>query len=152
MLQIMAILWYRDNNLPESRSSLYEEVLNYLLGYQYKRRKKTPKLGKEDAIRVLAPVSLWMQEELRQDEAGQVALTEKIEAELNNIPSGQERPKAKDFIDDLINQAGLLVSYGKKDYAFRHKSFREYLVSVQLMKNPVSDLLSYNENQVQIQG
>ena len=140
MLQIMAMLWYRNNNLPESRSALYEQVLNYLLGYQYKRRKKTPKLGKEDAIRVLAPVSLWMQEELRQDEAGQAAMKEKIEVELNNIPSVQERPKATAFIDDLINQAGLLVSYGKMDYAFRHKSFREYLVSVQLMKNPVSDL------------
>ena len=110
--------WYpRPQALIECRSALYEQVLNYLLGYQYKRRKKTPKLGKEDAIRVLAPVSLWMQEELRQDEAGQAAMKEKIEVELNNIPSVQERPKATAFIDDLINQAGLLVSYGKMDYA-----------------------------------
>ncbi|ACF44538.1 SUMF1/EgtB/PvdO family nonheme iron enzyme [Pelodictyon phaeoclathratiforme] len=140
MLQIMAMLWNEDDTLPESRATLYKKALDYLLGYQYKRRNIVPKLPEADAIGVLAPVALWMQEELKKDEADQEVMKTRMQKELNKIPKKQKPPKAKAFSDDLIDRAGLLVRYGQTDYAFRHKSFREYLTGFQLMKNPVMDL------------
>jgi formylglycine-generating enzyme required for sulfatase activity len=42
---------------------------------------------------------------------------------------------ASDFCGNLVSRAGLLVEYGKREYVFRHKTFREYLAGVQLVKN-----------------
>ena len=140
MLQIMAMLWNEDDTLPESRATLYKKALDYLLGYQYKRRNIVPKLPEADAIGVLAPVALWMQEELKKDEADQEVMKTRMQKELNKIPKKQKPPTAKAFSVDLIDRAGLLVRYGMTDYAFRHKSFREYLTGFQLMKNPVMDI------------
>ena len=135
----MAMLWNKDDTLPESRATLYKKALDYLLGYQYKRRKIAPKLPVADAIGVLASIALWMQEELKKDEADQEVMKVRMQKELNKIPKKHTPPKPKVFIDDLIDRAALLVRYGKTDYAFRHKSFREYLTGFQLMKNPLMD-------------
>jgi formylglycine-generating enzyme required for sulfatase activity len=46
-------------------------------------------------------------------------------------------PSAKAFCKNLIDRAGLLVGYGeeRKEYLFRHKTFREYLAGSQLTEN-----------------
>ena len=42
----------------------------------------------------------------------------------------------------MVDRAGLLVEYGKHEYLFRHKSFREYLAGVQLKEDRPYDHLT----------
>lgn len=130
ILQIMAILWKERDHLPKSRVRLYNIVLDYLLEFRDDRRTIKPLLPAEDARMVLGPVSLRMQEE-QTDKVKkgtmQGAMTERLD-KLDKSPSAQE------FCDYLVDRAGLLMEYGKQSYVFRHKSFREFLAGVELVK------------------
>ncbi|MFZ4526663.1 MAG: NACHT domain-containing protein, partial [Chlorobium sp.] len=131
LLQIMAMLWKDREYLPGSRLKLYDAALNYMLDYRDRRRGIDPLLPAEDARRVLSPVSLWMQEELKKDEADRKTMQEKMQELLDTLCNSLP---ATDFCRNLVDRAGLLVEYGEKEYVFRHKSFREYLAGVQLAK------------------
>jgi formylglycine-generating enzyme required for sulfatase activity len=133
LLQIMALLWKEHEYLPDSRLTLYDAALNYLLDYRDRKRKiKPPLLSAENARRVLGPVSLWMQEEVKKDEVNRDEMHSKMEDILRTL----DKPiRASDFCQNLVERAGVLVEYGENDYLFRHKSFREYLAGVQLSRN-----------------
>jgi formylglycine-generating enzyme required for sulfatase activity len=131
MIQIMALLWKEREYLPNSRLKLYDAALDYLLDYRDKQKGIFPLLPTEDARRVLSPVSLWMQK-LGKDEAGRVAMQEEMQKELDTL---SKTVAASDFCGNLVSRAGLLVEYGNREYVFRHKTFREYLAGVQLVKN-----------------
>ena len=147
LLQIMAMLWSKREINLDSRATLYKNALDYFLGNQYNQRDRASLLPETVALGVLAPVALWMQKELGNDEADSEAMKTKMQDEINKIPKEQNPPEAKSFSDDLINHAGLLVEFGDPDdgateYAFCHKSFREYLTGFQLMKNGDESILT----------
>jgi len=108
LLQIMAMLWKDRDYLPASRLKLYEA-----------------------ALRVLAPVSLWMQEVVKRDEVEQAAMQQQMQLQLKTLT---KRYSAEEFCKNLVNRAGLLVEYRDREYLFRHKSFREYMAGLQLQK------------------
>ncbi len=130
ILQIMAILWKDREYMPESRVTLYEASLDYLLEFRDKRRGIVPLLSALRARQVLAPLSLWMQEKLKKDEASRVEMHKKMKEQLDKQ---DKPPSVDDFCDYLVKRSGLLVETGAHDYLFRHKSFREYLAGVQLV-------------------
>ncbi|NTU52790.1 MAG: NACHT domain-containing protein, partial [Chlorobiaceae bacterium] len=132
MIQIMALLWKEREFLPNSRLKLYDAALDYLLDYRDKQKGIYPLLPSEDARRVLSPVSLWMQETLGKDEAGREAMYREMQKELDTL---SKKVTAQEFSENLVKRAGLLVEYGDREYVFRHKTFREYLAGVQLLKN-----------------
>ncbi|NTV09017.1 MAG: SUMF1/EgtB/PvdO family nonheme iron enzyme, partial [Chlorobium limicola] len=131
MLQIMAILWKEREFLPGNRVKLYGAALDYLLEYRDDRRKIPPLLPADKARMVLAPVALWMQEVLEADEAECSAMHAEMQQVLSTL---DHPPSAVDFCKNLIDRAGLLVEYGeeRREYLFRHKTFREYLAGSQL--------------------
>ena len=131
MLQIMAILWKEREFLPGNRVKLYSAALDYLLEYRDGPRKLKPLLLADKARLVLAPVALWMQEEIEADEAERSAMHVEMQKVLSNFDH-PSTPEA--FCKNLIDRAGLLVEYGEKrgEYLFRHKTFREYLAGGQL--------------------
>ena len=130
ILQIMAILWKERDHLPKSRVRLYTAVLDYLLEFRDDRRGIKPLLPAEDARMVLGPVSLWMQER-KSDDAEKGAMQDAMTERLNNL---DKPPSAQEFCDYLVDRAGLLMEYGKQNYVFRHKSFREFLAGIELVK------------------
>jgi len=132
LLQIMALLWKEREYLPNSRLKLYDAALDYLLDYRDKQKNIPALLPSEDARRVLSPVSLWMQEKLGKDEADRMAMHKEMQKELVTLLQPVTAP---DFCYHLVHRAGLLVEYGDHEYVFRHKTFREYLAGVQLVKN-----------------
>ncbi len=132
ILQIMAILWKEREYMPESRVELYDAALNYLLEFRDKRRDIKPLLSAIDARQVLGPVSLWMQERLKKDEAAKAEMHSEMKEWLDTLNTP---PTAEVFCDYLVKRAGLLVETGGKEYLFRHKSFREYLAGVQLKED-----------------
>jgi formylglycine-generating enzyme required for sulfatase activity len=131
MLQIMAILWKEREYLPGNRVKLYSAALDYLLEFRDQRRQIPPLLPADKARLVLSPVALWMQQELEADEAGRSAMHREMEKVLSTF---DHPPSAGDFCRNLIDRAGLLVELGeeRKEYLFRHKTFREYLAGWQL--------------------
>ncbi|NTW69373.1 MAG: SUMF1/EgtB/PvdO family nonheme iron enzyme [Chlorobiaceae bacterium] len=134
ILQIMAILWKDQDYMPESRVKLYDAALDYLLELRDKRRKIRNNRGYISAAlsrTVLAPVSFWMQEELKTDEVDRAEMHVAMQKLLDNLDNP---PSAEEFCDYLVKRAGLLMEYGTTSYVFRHKSFREYLASVELIK------------------
>ncbi len=132
LLQIMAILWKEREVLPATRVDLYEAALGYILDYRDRQRGIEPLMKARDALRVLAPVSLWMQEMLKTDEVKQEAMQQQMQVELKTLTT--KRYSAEEFCQYLVNRAGLLVEYRDKEYLFRHKSFREYMAGLQLVK------------------
>ena len=130
ILQIMAILWKERDHLPKSRVDLYNSVLDYLLQFRDARRNIEPLMPARDARMVLGPVSLWMQER-KSDLAEKGAMREAMDERLTNL---DKPPSAQEFCDYLVDRAGLLMEYGKQNYVFRHKSFREFLAGIELVK------------------
>ena len=132
LLQLMALLWKNKEYLPTSRVELYSKALHYILDDRERQINKRPLLAAEQALAVLMPVSLWMQEELKMDEVGKETMHQQMQVELIKH---SDSPKPLLFCKNLVDRAGLLVEYGEREYLFRHKSFREYLAAVQLVKN-----------------
>jgi formylglycine-generating enzyme required for sulfatase activity/predicted MPP superfamily phosphohydrolase len=132
ILQIMAILWKDRDYMPGSRVELYDAALNYLLEFRNKRRNIKPLLSATHARQVLGPVSPWMQEALKKDEAAKADMHNAMQEWLDTLDAP---PTAVAFCDYLVSRAGLLVETGGKEYLFRHKSFREYLAGVQLKED-----------------
>ncbi len=135
ILQIMAILWKDRDFMPENRLKLYEASLDYLLEFRDKRRGIKPLLSAIDARQVLAPVSLWMQETLKKDEAAKADMHTAMQEWLDTLNTPDTLPTVASFCDYLVKRAGLLIETGGKEYLFRHKSFREYLAGVQLKED-----------------
>ena len=135
ILQIMAILWKERDFMPENRVKLYEASLDYLLEFRDKRRGIKPLISAVHARQVLAPVSLWMQETLKNDEAAKAEMHTAMQEWLDTLNTSETPPTAALFCDYLVKRAGLLVETGGKEYLFRHKSFREYLAGVQLKED-----------------
>jgi formylglycine-generating enzyme required for sulfatase activity len=132
LLQIMAMLWKERGYLAEGRIELYDAALNFMLDYRDRYRAIQPSLAAKDARRVLSPVSLWMQDELKKDEVDRAEMQQQMQVQLNTL---NKSLLAEDFCQNLVDRAGLLLKYGDHHYVFRHKSFREYMAGVQLVKN-----------------
>ncbi len=131
ILQIMAILWKERDYMPKNRVMLYDAVINYLLEIRDERRGIKPPMSAAHARMVLQPVSLWMQE----NNKDQLLKSEMHAAMQEWLDTVDTPPTAEVFCDFLVKRAGLLVETGGKEYRFRHKSFREYLTGVQLKED-----------------
>jgi formylglycine-generating enzyme required for sulfatase activity len=130
LLQVMAILWRDRENLPQGRAELYQAAIKYLLDYRDRRRNIKPVLKANQSLRVLCPISFWMQDELHCDEVSRSAMHGQIQPILDTI---DDDIKAEGFCENLRDRAGLIADYGDDDYVFRHKSFREYLAGLELV-------------------
>ncbi|MFZ4525148.1 MAG: NACHT domain-containing protein [Chlorobium sp.] len=131
ILQIMAILWKERDYMPKNRVMLYDAVINYLLEIRDERIGIKPPMSAAHARMVLQPVSLWMQE----NNKDQLLKSEMHAAMQEWLDTVDAPPTAEVFCDFLVKRAGLLVETGGKEYRFRHKSFREYLTGVQLKED-----------------
>ncbi len=131
LLQIMAIIWKDKEYLPRTRPALYDAALNYLLEFRDRQKDIEPVLPAEEARRVLAPTALWMHEDLQKDEALKKEMHEFMQPILNTL---EGQPKALAFCENLRDRAGLIADYDPNHYIFRHKSFREFLSGIQLVK------------------
>jgi len=131
LLQIMAIIWKDRQHLPKTRPALYDAALNYLLEYRDRQKEIEPVLPAEEARRVLAPTALWMQEDLNKDEAPKEKMHGFMQPILNTLES---QLGALIFCENLRDRAGLIADYDRNHYIFRHKSFREFLSGIQLVK------------------
>jgi formylglycine-generating enzyme required for sulfatase activity/DNA replication protein DnaC len=138
LLQIMAILWKERQYLPQTRTGLYDVALDYLLDYRDRQKGIEPLLPADDARRVLSPTALWMQEELKKDEAPKQAMHQHMQIHLDTLKKDRQYP-AGVFCQYLRDRTGVIADYDKNHYIFRHKSFREFLSGMQLKEEAHED-------------
>ncbi len=131
LLNIMALLWKDQEYLPRSRAALYDAALNYLLEHRDRQKDIDPALPAREARWALAPAALWMQEELRRDEAPKLQFHRKVQPELDTMNT---QSIAEEFCFFLRDRAGIIADYDREHYIFRHKSFREYLAGLQAVR------------------
>lgn len=131
LLQIIAVLWKEREVRFHVRSELFQAAIKYLLDFRDRRRGLVPLMPAESALRVLCPIALWMQRDLQTDEAPGIQVHQHMQEVINTLDSGII---ADAFCRNLCDRAGLIGDYGRDHYIFRHKSFREYLSGLQLVR------------------
>ncbi|NTV25516.1 MAG: SUMF1/EgtB/PvdO family nonheme iron enzyme [Chlorobiaceae bacterium] len=134
ILQLMALLWKKNGFLPSGRIDLYGSALDYMLQLRDKSKDIKSPLTAGQSRLVLTPIAWWMQNDLQKDEASKKDMINKMEPELSSLADRQfTPPAAKEFCENLVKRAALL-SETSTNYMFRHKSFREYLASIEWIK------------------
>jgi formylglycine-generating enzyme required for sulfatase activity len=136
LLQFMAMLWNQSSTLPERREDLYrialDYMLDYVLVYREKEKKIDPLLPATVAKEVLAPVALWIQEEVGDETVEQDKFHYRMEPSIGNLDSKYSRYSAKEICENLVERVSVIDASGTA-YQFRHKTFREYLAAMQLL-------------------
>ena len=133
MLQLMALLWKESGTLPRRREELYRIALDYLLYYRESEKKQEPILPAEESRKVLAPVSLWIQErEPREETVEKDALHLQMQEVIDHLSFRYRNHSAKAVCENMVERMSVLDVAGSK-YQFRHKTFREYLAASQIL-------------------
>ena len=133
MLQLMALLWKESGTLPRRREELYRIALDYLLYYRESEKKQEPILPAEESRKVLAPVSLWIQErEPREETVEKDALHLQMQEVIDHLSFRYRNHSAKTVCENMVERMSVLDVAGSK-YQFRHKTFREYLAASQIL-------------------
>jgi formylglycine-generating enzyme required for sulfatase activity len=131
LLQIIAVIWKERGVRPRSRIDLYGAVMRYLLEYRDTERGLEPLFSADQALRVLMPAALWMQEEREVDEIDKGLLHAKMQEKVQSM---DHRVSARKLFENLRDRAGIIADYSTTAYIFRHKSFREYLAGLEIAK------------------
>ncbi len=153
LLTILAMMKRQGITLPDRRVQLYDQYVNTLLKHwnlaRGLDRTTTRDLDEVEAIRVLAPLALWMHETspgvglVKQND-----LRRKLIAIYTARGWPQPEQAAKQLLKDARDYAGLLVERGQGTYGFIHLTFQEYLAAVGIVQKgqsslqPVVDLLA----------
>ncbi|MDM8523158.1 SUMF1/EgtB/PvdO family nonheme iron enzyme [Desulfococcaceae bacterium HSG8] len=131
-------LVHRDRgNLPRSRARLYEECTDVLLELWRDAIGYESKINAQTGSRILQPAALWLHQEegrtrARADELGPV-----IEPALKAVswPHGT----ARDFLEVVRNESGLLTGWDQENYGFMHLGFQEYLAAREIRRKAFTD-------------
>ncbi|NIA29937.1 MAG: SUMF1/EgtB/PvdO family nonheme iron enzyme [Actinobacteria bacterium] len=131
LLQIIAILGRERAFHANDRTELFRAALHYLLDFRDRKRHLDPKLPAKQAVRVLAPTALWMQQDIGRDDVSRAKMHDYMQP---LIRPEKENLSAREFCKNLCDRAGIIAELGDEDYIFRHKSFREYLAGLHSVK------------------
>jgi energy-coupling factor transporter ATP-binding protein EcfA2 len=139
LLSILALIHQRGNQLPQRRVALYEECVEFLLGYWYQVQDGDAArelagvggLSRTEKRALLEPVALWLHErgahgaEVSKAELeGQLACQF---AELYAYKEAEALRRAREFVEIIVLHAGLLVERESGVFAFAHLTFQEFL-------------------------
>ncbi len=134
LLTILALIHYSGKELPQKRVELYELYVKTLITTWSRRRTLSREalggLEEVEAIKILAPLALWMH---REHPAG-TATREEIERQVQTyyvqkVPRDEAVVAARSFVDSVRKYTGLLVERGENAYGFLHLTFEEYLAA-----------------------
>ena len=133
LLKLMALLYKRRRFKPDSRIELYRVALDYLILGRERSRELALKLKPGQAQRIISPLAYTMH------------LEKKLEEKEEWMKEIME-PKFKDqnfdvalaeFFNYLVDRGGIIIAYGDA-YRFRHKTFQEYLASIEMVNQSKS--------------
>lgn len=145
LLTILALMKRQGISLPERRVELYQKYVETLLNtWNLARglgRSAAPDLDVVEALKVLAPLALWMSQAspgigLVKREAMRRQLVRIYS--LRHVPDPEQATQR--FLQDVREYASLLLERGPGEYGFIHLTFQEYLAAVALAQRGQSDV------------
>lgn len=138
LLQLMAILWKQSKAIPGNREKLYDVALDYLLFYRENDKNIPPYLPATETKKLLEPISLWMQDR-NEDAADIEQFHDRMQQEVDNLDRRyRSKYSSEQICENLVTRAGVLGKSGST-YVFSHKTFREYLAGLRLVKCVTSE-------------
>lgn len=141
LLSILALIHQRGNRLPQRRVALYEECIEFLLGFwrqvqggdAARELAEVGGLTRNEKRTLLEPVALWLHE--RGESGAEVTrpeLEHRLADEFRRLFSETEieaARRASEFVDIIVEHAGLLVEREAGIFAFSHLTFQEFLAA-----------------------
>jgi len=134
LLTILALIHYSGKELPQKRVELYELYVKTLITswsrHRTLAREALGSLEEIEAIKILAPLALWMHRE----HPGGTAPREEIERRIQayyaqKMTTAEAESAARSFVDSLRKYTSLLIERGENAYGFLHLTFEEYLAA-----------------------
>lgn len=138
LLTILALMKRQGVTLPERRVQLYDQYVTTLLSTWNRARSLSGRAPSRDldeiqAVRILAPLALWMHEVSpgvglvkRED------LRRKLEQLFTERGDPSPPMAARQFLQDVREHAALLLERGPGEFGFIHLTFEEYLAAVSI--------------------
>ena len=160
LCQAMIELYRLSHRLPEARVGIYDKIIDLLLSQHPAARAHaaytvTPakSLGmQEGELReMLIRIADWFQNNIATDLPNGSQCRSICQAFLEDetyglgLPKPKARRLAKDIVEQLIAQYGLLVERSPDDVAFVHLSIQEYLVAESVTRMDEVDQLDWLE-------
>jgi formylglycine-generating enzyme required for sulfatase activity len=154
LLTMLAMMKRQGVALPERRVQLYHQAVETLISSWNRARslsRQAPlrELDVIATVNVLAPLALW----IHQESPGVGLVSEwALRQQLEDIYCQQGRADApaaaRQFLEEIPGDTGLLLARGAEQFGFIHLTFEEYLAAVgvaargQVNTEPVVQLLS----------
>jgi formylglycine-generating enzyme required for sulfatase activity len=124
-------LVHRDlGKLPKERWKLYHQCVEVLLERWRERRQLS--LTVDEAKRAMQPVAAWMHEKEGRTRASGAELEPVLAPGLKAVR--WEGGGAKELLEAVRDDAGLLTGWSAEQYGFMHLSFQEYLTARELRR------------------
>ncbi len=150
LLTILALIHNQGARLPDRRADLYRLCVEALAETWNRTRSLSGRpiavqLGDEPiderfVVNVLGPVALW----LHGERAGGLIEHDELEshiaatlAQSDGLPRRRARRLAREFIELMRRDTGLLIERGYRRFAFLHLTFEEYLAARGLLESVV---------------
>ncbi|HEU4322921.1 MAG TPA: HEAT repeat domain-containing protein [Roseiflexaceae bacterium] len=150
MLTMLALLRRRHGALPQRRVSLYNRYLTTLLDHwQHARRQSarrhtsTPARDPDETAQALIALARWFQMHHPSGTASTAQVHDQLTSFfLQDDPHQQRaaaRGRARTLLDDLRQEAGLLIERGQGAISFRHLTFQEFFAGRALAQLPAEE-------------
>ena len=154
LLTMLAMMKRQGVALPERRVQLYHQAVETLISSWNRARslsRQAPlrELDVIATVNVLAPLALWIhQESPGVGLVSEWALRQQLEAIYRQQGRADAPAAARQFLEEIPGDTGLLLARGAEQYGFIHLTFEEYLAAVgiaalgQVSTEPVVQFLS----------
>lgn len=148
LLTVLALIHNQGARLPDRRVELYRRCVEALAETWNRARSLSGRpvdvqLGDEliderFVVNILGPVALWIHGERSGGLVEQDELEQQIATTLertDGLPRRRARRRARDFIELMRRDTGLLREQGFRRFAFLHLTFEEYLAARGLLES-----------------
>lgn len=123
--------------LPKKRARLYEECIDVFLEHWREGKGLPVEMTAQQGRSVLQPAALWLHEEEGRTRATDAELAPYLEPALKK--TGFQKVTAKDFLEAVRDQSGLLTGWNHKEFGFMHLGFQEYLAAREIRNQGFKD-------------
>jgi formylglycine-generating enzyme required for sulfatase activity len=138
MLQLIALVHYDFQQVPDRRVELYEKCMDLLLQKWDEAKGLKMLLSAKEARQVLQPLALWMHSEENRRQASKKEVLKQITPHIQDVKKGIDAEK---LLSSIRDRSGVFVGFGTETYGFQHHSFQEYLTAEEIRNEGNVDIL-----------